>query len=181
MDWTDEVKDRISRKNQILFAKDSEFLQDLTQLIEKQTRRAVVLWALEFAGETVRELNARYPNEDRPVLSLMQTREWAAGRIKMPEAKQAILGTHAFAKEITSSEDIALCHAVGHACGTVHTKGHAIGYPIYELTAIIRRHGISDCREPVEKRMEQYIERMLYWEENEKTCERPWASFMLKD
>ncbi|WNY28849.1 hypothetical protein MmiEs2_10570 [Methanimicrococcus stummii] len=181
MDWIEEVKEKISRKNQILFAKDSEYLQELTQLIEKQNRRAVVLWAFEFAEDAVQKLSERYPNENRPSLSLTHSKEWAAGRIKMPEAKQAILGVHAFAKEIESPEDIALCHAVGQACGTVHTKRHAPGFPIYELTALVRHYGIDDCKEPVEKRMAQYIDRILYWEENEPEYDGLWAGFMLKE
>ena len=35
----------------------------------------------------------------------------------MRAAQRAILDVHAFAKEIKSLEDIALCHAIGQACG----------------------------------------------------------------
>ena len=31
MDWINEVQNRLKRKNQILFAKNSEFLADLTK------------------------------------------------------------------------------------------------------------------------------------------------------
>ncbi len=120
MDWIGEVRDRIKRKNQILFAKDSEFLQDLINLIQEQNHRTMVLWAFEFADETVQKLNARYPGERRFEEAVTTAKDWAAGKVKMPVAKQAILQVHAVAKEIHSPEDIALCHAIGQACGVVY-------------------------------------------------------------
>ena len=112
----------------------------------------MVLWALNLAEESVCVLEEKYPNEHRPRTALELTRFWAAGEIKMTQAKRAILDCHAMAKEITIPEDIALCHAIGQACGVVHTVGHALGYPIYELTAIARRYGIENCRVAVETR-----------------------------
>ena len=61
----------------------------------------------------------------------------------MRYAQRKILDCHAFAKEAGCKEDVALCHAVGQACSVVHTAGHAIGYPAYDLTAIIHRYGID--------------------------------------
>ncbi|MDR1159405.1 MAG: hypothetical protein LBK69_02150 [Syntrophomonadaceae bacterium] len=154
MEWIDEVQGRIRRKNQILFAKDSEFLQDLIYLIQEQNHRTMVLWALEFADEAVQKLTVRHPGEKRFEEAVTATKDWASGKVKMPFAKRAILQVHAVAKEINSLEDIALCHAIGQACGVVHANGHAIGFPVYDLTAIIRRYGVNECKEPVEKRKE---------------------------
>ena len=64
----------------------------------------------------------------------------------MPVAKKAILDCHAAAKELSSLADIAHYHAVGQACGTVLANGHAIGYPIYDLTSIVRKYGIENCK-----------------------------------
>ncbi len=181
MNWLNEVQNRIKRKNQILFAKDSEFLADLSALIQDQNHRTMVLWAFEFADETVQMLFERYPNEKRLESAVLISRDWAAGKLKMPVAKRAILQAHAVAKEIDSLEDIALCHAIGQACGVVHAKGHAIGFPIYELTAIIRRHGVPECKVIVEERKQQYIERIYYWKEHYKDYPYEWADFMIAD
>ena len=178
MNWVDDVRDRIKRKNQVLFAKDSEFLQDLLYLIQEQNHRTMVLWAFEFADETVQKLITRYPGEKRFEKALAAAKDWATGKVKMSYARQAILQVHAVAKEIDSREDIALCHAIGQACGVVHANGHAIGFPVYDLTAIIRQYGIDDCREPVKKRKEQYIERIHYWKANYSTYPCEWADFM---
>lgn len=181
MNWVDEVQGRIKRKNQILFSKDSAFLQEIILLIEKQNHRTMVLWAFEFADEAVRKLLERYPDEARPGEAVAMSKAWAAGKVKMPIAKHAILQAHAFAKEIDSLEDIALCHAIGQACGVVHATGHAIGFPIYDLTAVIRRYGIEDCAQFVEERKRHYLERIYYWQENYRNYSGEWADFMIKD
>ena len=139
MDWLDEVRIRLKKRNQVLFAKDMEYLQDVAILFREQNHKIMVLWALDLASESVAKLEEKYPDETRPREALEAAWAWAAGMIKMRPAQRKILNCHAFAKEIDSREDIALCHAVGQACAVVHTEGHAIGYPIYDLSAIVYR------------------------------------------
>ena len=178
--WLAEVKAKAKRKNQILFSKDSLLLTDLCQLIAQANRRALILWALELAEETARELAGKYPEDHRPPEAIAASRAWASGEIKMPIAKQAILSCHAMAKELTAPADIARCHAVGQACSVVHTAGHALGYPMYELTAIVLALGLDDCRDAVEHRVRYYEQRLHYWAEHEKSCSQNWASFLRK-
>jgi len=180
MDWMEEVNSNLKRKRQVLFSKDSIFLQDLELLLRNQSHRAVVLWAFDFAEETVKKLEAKYPSESRPRLALEASKLWASGQIKMPVAKKEILNCHAVAKEIHSLEDIALCHAVGQACSTVHARGHALGFPIYDLTAIVRSYGAAYCKTPVEIRKQEYIERIMYWGSHYEHYTEDWAGFMLR-
>lgn len=180
MDWLQEVQQKIKRKNQILFSKECPLFVQLNLLLAQQNHRAVVLWALELAEEAVSCLQERHPQDSRPTDALAVTRLWAAGKVKMPVAKKEILRCHKMAKELSSLEDIALCHAIGQACGTVHTVGHALGFPIYELTAIVRKLGVDNCRNAVEERIRQYIARLVYWQEHEPDCNGEWAKFMLK-
>ncbi len=177
--WLAEVKSKAQRKNQILFSKDSLLLAGLRQLIEQTNRRALVLWALELAEETAVQLEAKYPDH-RPREAVEAARAWAKGEIKMPIAKQAILNCHAMAKELENPADIARCHAVGQACSMVHTAGHALGYPMYELTAIVLELGIENCRTDVEARAVYYVERLLYWNEQEANYPGSWADFLRK-
>ena len=95
-------------------------------------------------------------------------------------AQRKILDCHAFAKEIEDKEDIAICHSIGQAYAVVHTAGHAIGYPIYDLTAIIYRYGIENCKDAVEQRKQEYIKRVIYWNEHLCDYKGAWADFMLK-
>ena len=178
--WFAEVKANAKRKNQILFSKDSLLLTDLCQLIAQANRRALILWALELAEETARELAEKYPEDPRPREAIAASRAWASGEIKMPIAKQAILNCHSMAKELENPADIARCHAVGQACSVVHTAGHALGYPMYELTAIVLGHGLDDCRDAVEHRVRYYEQRLHCWAEHEKSCRLDWASFLRK-
>lgn len=178
MDWTEEVKSKAKRRNQILFSKDSDFLSELRFLIEQESHRTLVLWALELSEEAVNVLEKKYTDETRPREALEASRLWAEGKIKMREAQRKILSCHAFAKEIDSPEDIALCHAVGQGCAVVHTAGHALGLPIYELTALVRRYGIENSREAVEARLNHYIERLLFRHEHTAEYEGEWASFL---
>ena len=55
-----------------------------------------------------------------------------------------------------------------------------MGYPMYELSAIIYRLGIESCSEAVELRKREYIDKLVCW--NEHMCEYTgeWADFMLK-
>ena len=179
MDWLDEVRIRLKKGNQVLFAKDTEYLQDLAMLFRDQNHRTMVLWALDLAAESVAELEEKYPDAIRFREALEAARAWAEGKIKMHLAQRKILDCHAFAKEIDCKEDIALCHAIGQACAVVHTVGHAMGYPMYELSAIVYRLGIESCAEAVEQRKQEYINRLFYWSEHVCDYEGEWADFML--
>lgn len=161
-----------------MFSKDSEYIQDLILLFESQNHRVMVLWALDFAAESVARLEEKYPEEKRPREALEAARDWAAGTIKMRLAQRKILDCHAFAKEIENKEDIAVCHSIGQACAVVHTAGHAIGYPIYDLTGIIYKYGIDNCQAAVEQRKQEYIDRLLYWNKHQHGYQGPWADFM---
>ena len=178
--WLAEVKAKAKRHNQILFSKESALLDDLRHLIGQANRRAMVLWALELSEETARELAGKYPEDPRPLDAIAASRAWASGEIKMPIAKQAILNCHAMAKELADPADIARCHAVGQACSVVHKAGHALGYPMYELTAIVLELGLDNCRDAVEHRVRCYEQRLHYWAEHEKSCSQNWASFLRK-
>ena len=147
--WLAEVRAKAKRHNQILFSKESFLLADLRHLIDQSNRRVLILWALDLAEETALQLAERYPEDLRPREAIDAARAWAAGEVKMPIAKQAILNCHAMAKDLMDPADVARCHAVGQACSVVHTAGHALGYPMYELTAIVLEHGLEACRDAV--------------------------------
>ena len=179
MDWLEDARAKLRRGNKVLIAKDSPLLETLRDLISQQNHRALVLWALNFAEESIEDFETRHPNEPRPREALDAARDWAAGAIKMRPAQRKILDCHAVAKELDSSVDVALCHAIGQACSVVHTEGHALGYPMYELTAIIRAKGIDECRDAVESRVSEYERRLLFWAEREPEFEDPWATFLM--
>ena len=178
--WLAEVKAKAKCKNQILFSKDSLLLDELCQLVAQANRRVLVLWALELAEETARVLAEKHPEDVHSKEAVEAVTSWAKGQIKMPIAKQAILNCHAMAKELENPSDIARCHAVGQACSVVHTVGHALGYPMYELSAIVLELGLDDCKDTVEQRVMYYKQRLRYWMQYEKICQQNWAGFLKK-
>lgn len=178
MDWLEEVQEKCKRKNQVLFTRDTPLFQGLRILMEGQSRQVLVLWALDLAEEGVLELEARLPGEERPRQALEAARLWAEGKIKMPLARRAILDCHALAKTLEDPADIALCHGVGQACSVVHTTGHALGYPIYALTALVRRLGVDHCREAVEGQVQHYVDQLIFWQEHLSDEPREWAGFL---
>ena len=99
----------------------------------------------------------------------------------MPEAKKAILDAHAVAKEINDREYIAITHAIGHACATVHVETHALGLAFYELTAIVFNVGLEKCDLVVSEKIRYYYNRLLYWQENIENLNVSWAKFLLDD
>lgn len=56
MNWTDEVFEKLKKKNQVLFSKKSEYMQDLMMLFETQKHRVMALWAFDFASESIAKL-----------------------------------------------------------------------------------------------------------------------------
>lgn len=176
-----DVDGRLRKKNKILFSRDSQCLQELIKLIERQKHRILVMWALDCARLTLGVFEAKYPEEYRPRAALELCESWSRGKIKMPAAKRAILDAHAVAKEINDSEFSALAHAIGHAGATVHVETHALGLVIYELTAIVLKYGRENYREPVSEKIGYYYDRLLYWQDHTDLIRSEWAGFLLDD
>jgi hypothetical protein len=174
-----DVEIKIKKRNKILFSRDSQCLQELLELIRLQSHRTLVMWALDCAKMPLIQFEEKYPNEQRPRTCLNLCEDWARGKIKMPIAKRAILNSHAVAKEINDDEYGTLCHAIGHAGATVHVETHAIGLPMYELTAMVLKYEKNDFHKPVIEKTEYYIERLLYWHENTDKLKFDWADFLL--
>ena len=59
-------------------------------------------------------------------------------------AKAAILACHGAAGRCGDRFDGAVLHAVGQGCSTVHSKKHAVGLPMYLLTAVYVRYGAEE-------------------------------------
>ena len=176
-----DVEIKLKKRNKILFSRDSQCLQELIKLIQLQNHRILVMWALDCAKLPLEQFEAKYPDERRPRTCLELCEAWARGKIKMPMAKRAILDSHAAAKKIDDSEYAALCHAIGHAGATVHVETHALGLPVYELTAIVLKYGNDNFPKPVSEKINYYYNRLLYWQENTDKLGLDWADFLLDD
>ena len=178
MDWMEDMQRRYRLRRKVLFDRDSPLLQPLCAALAAQDHRALICWALELSQDAEQRLRTLHPTERRAGESIEAARLWARGEIRMPLARRKILDCHAIAREWDDAETIALCHAIGQACATVHTGGHAIGLPLYELTALVRRYGPENCRKPVEQRNLDYLQRLSDWQMQPLEGLR-WAAFLL--
>jgi hypothetical protein len=180
MDFKD-AEEKLYAKNKILFSQKSSCLQELIFNLSTCDRKTVVLWALECSENTAKILKQNYPLDLRPQKAIEASWAWARGIIKMPEARGAILDIHKMAKDMAISSHEALCHAVGQGCSTVHTTKHAIGLPIYELTALVREHGFEESINILENKIIWYNTVLV---ECQKKSHMPcyiWADFILKN
>lgn len=177
-----DVKLKIKKKNKIFFSRKSESLQNLRSVICRQTHLTLVLWAFDCLQIPMSELMLKYPNEYDIQSAYDMCLAWAHGTIKMPPAKKAILNCHAVAKKFNDDYDIALCHAVGQGCATVHVETHALGLVFYELTAIVIKCGYSNFEEMVLDKINFYTHRLEWWEENAGQClsNEKWADFLIR-
>lgn len=79
MNWIDEVSVKLKKKNQILFSKNSEYMQDLIALFELQSHQIIALWAFDFASESIAKLEEKYPEEKRPREALEAANDCTSG------------------------------------------------------------------------------------------------------
>jgi len=173
-----DVETRIKKGNKLFFSQDSVCLQNLIKLLNSQNHRVLVMWALNCAKLTVKCFESKFPQELRPRVCLELCEQWACGKIKMAMAKQAILEAHAVAKELDDTQYGSLCHAIAHAGATVHVGSHALGLPLYELTALVLKHDFKDFQKPVSAKIDDYINRLLYWEKHTDQSGMVWARFL---
>lgn len=140
MDLSD-AESRRRRGCAILFTPDSPCLGELRPMLDGADRVTVAQWGLEQADRVAHVLTDTHPEHDEPAEAVRLCCLWLHGEVKMPVAKRAILDVHAMAKLMDDPVDAALCHAVGQGCSCVHTPKHALGLPVYELTAAFLRGG----------------------------------------
>lgn len=171
-----DVEEKRRRGRQILFDRDSPCLWALCRALSGLDRRRLILWAFACAEEAAAELEKAYPKEPHPRQALAECRRWTAGEIKMPQAKKAVLACHAAAKELSDPWAAAMCHAVGQGVSAVHVREHAMGLPIYELTAIVRAHP-GDYEAPVLEKTARYLEWLDFWEQADLSA-YTWAKFL---
>ena len=176
MDITQEVQNSLRHGRSILFTKNSECLQPLSILLSVSDRKPIIVWALDLAKDTA-DLIADPQFAYTAKRAVEECRLWAQGKIKMPQARKAIVACHSAAKKASDPATASFLHAIGQACSTVHTVKHGLGFPVYDLTAIVYRFGVENCGEKVAERIAQYMERLLYRREHFDEFNE-WASFI---
>lgn len=152
-------------------------------MISEQKHITLVLWVFECLQIPINELMSKYPDKNEIKMAYDLSYGWAHGTVKMTVAKRAILNCHAIAKELVQEYDIALCHAIGQGCSTVHVETHALGLIFYELTAIVIKHKYKDYQEEVLEKIKFYISKLRWYQEHSDDLVKgqTWAEFLIRE
>ena len=163
----------------ILFSRESAYIQPLRSLIEKQTHKTLVLWALDCSPRFLDIFEKDFPNEQRPRELIVIAKQWAKGEVKMPVAKKAIHAAHNAATDAEGYPAAqAAARAIGHAAATIHVETHALGIVFYGLTALVYDEKPDDFDAFVTKECDWFLDRLKYWEANYDKVDMTWASFL---
>ena len=178
MELKEEIETRLKRKNQLLIAKDSIILQELQDVLAVSSPKTIIYWSLRESERIARRLDDQFHDPlflETAIFAWL----WAMGEKKMYEVKPSILAVHGYAKKTDDPVVQALCHALGQGCSTVHTVKHAIGLPMYEMTAMVKERGIDDLSYLVEMK-EYYIRELLDARDCVRNVKMSWAKFIGK-
>lgn len=140
----------MAKLRKMLGAADSPYIVSLMRLIETQSKETLVNWCVDYAQQHILPIYEQaYPGDARPSEALTAARDWLAGKIKLPAAKQKILATHAAAREAEENPAAqAAARAVGQAASTIHMATHSLGIAFYGAATIAYdRVGIGETPE----------------------------------
>jgi hypothetical protein len=117
---------------------DAPYIRSLVKLIETQSKSTLANWAVDYSERVLLPLwNKHYPDDPRPQNALKAAREWLSGKIKLQEARKAILQCHAAAREAENNHVArSAARAIGQSASTVHSARHCIGLALYGALAV---------------------------------------------
>ena len=114
------------------------YIMSLLRLIETQSKATIANWCVDYCEERLLPVyEAAAPNDTRPTAAIFAARQWLDGKIKLPEAKAAILECHAAAREAEGNPTTqAAARAIGQCASTIHAPTHSAGLIFYGALAL---------------------------------------------
>lgn len=176
MNYNSIIEQRIQKKRKILVEATDIPLIKLNSKLQGMTHKAVIQFVFIATLPIRITLKRALPSCTLVDEAFSTVQQWARGEIKMSLAKQKILNLHAYAKTIEDSSLIALFHAYAQGLSCVHTKKHAMGLPIYELTAIIHQNLYGDYEKILTQKVKEYLE--IIDQIPEDLNDKTWAKFI---
>lgn len=143
---------------------EAPYIQELVKQIETQSKETLIRWAVDYATSVILPLwNKHFPEDTRPLNSLLAASAWLSGSIKLPQAKPFILECHAAAREAEGNPVAqAAARAIGQCASTIHSARHCIGLALYGALAVAYDSiGIEAKWEILEQSAAQECGRML--------------------
>jgi len=154
----------MTRRRKMLSDRDAPYMQALIRQMETQSKSTLATWAIDYSEAVLIPLWDRsYPDDSRPISAIHAARERLTGRIKLPEAKKAILQCHEAAQEadcVPAAQ--AAARAIGQSASIIHSARHCMGLPFYGALAIaLDRLGTEAEWEFLERQAAEECGRML--------------------
>lgn len=117
---------------------NAPYIRSLMLLIETQSKATLVNWSVDYAERVLLPLWVKhYPNDCRPQYALKAAQDWLSGKIKLPQAKAAILECHAAAGEVKNNPVAqAAARAMGQCASGIHSARHCIGLAFYGALSV---------------------------------------------
>lgn len=110
--------------------------------LSEDDRRAVAVWAADFAERTLGLFETKAPNDRRPRDAIAGVRAFARGEMRIGPARALAAGAHSAAREVGDPAAVAAARAAGHAAAVAHMASHALGAPAYAAIAV--GHAVPD-------------------------------------
>jgi hypothetical protein len=110
--------------------------KSIAELASRSRHKTLAVWAADCAARVLPYFEEKYPHDSRPREAIAAGRTWAAGRLKMTDARKAAFAAHAAARaagQVAAARSAA--RAAGHAAAAAHVAGHALYAAIYAATA----------------------------------------------
>ena len=139
------------------------YIQSLMRLIETQSKTTLANWAVDYSRSVILPLWYKsHPDDDRPEAALDAAARWLMGEIKLPQAKEKILGCHAAAREAEGDPVAqAAARAIGQCSSTIHSARDCIGLAFYgALSVAYDTLGMDAKWEQIEKCAKEECGRM---------------------
>lgn len=95
----------------------------------------LALWAANCAQHVLHLFTAQHPEDPRLQEAIRAARAWAAGEIKMTQAREAAYAAHAAARKASGAAREA-ARAAAHAAATAHMADHELGASAYAIRAV---------------------------------------------
>jgi hypothetical protein len=144
-----------AKLRKMLGAADSPWILSLMKALDGQSKTTIAKWCMDYCEAHILPIFEKHcPNDSRPRMAIMASRDWFDGKKKLPEVKDIILNQcHAAARELDNNPAAqAAARVCGQAAACFHTPTHSLGLAFYGAAAIAYdRVGINESLEVYDK------------------------------
>jgi hypothetical protein len=140
----------------------------IAELIGKTNHKTLVVWACDCAERALPYFENKYPQDNRPKLTIEAGRAWVkTGVFKMADIRKIALAAHAAAREVKDDNAArSAARAAGQALATAHVPTHAVAAAIYAATAVRDAVEPANAEIATDKEREWQLQHLIHLSES---------------